>query len=249
MAAGEVVVALRGVRKDYHGLRPLRVERLDLHQGESIALLGFDRAAAEVLVSLITGATLPDAGEVDVFGTPTRAITDADMWVRTLDRFGLVSERAVLLDQLTAEQNLAIPLSLELEAMPDAVRAQVHRLAAEVGIGTDELTQPLAALSASARLRVRLGRALALNPRVLLAEHPNAVLAREDLAPFAADFSRIAAHRGVATLVLTADAVFAGASADQVLTVTPATGELKPTGGWRRWSRWLSPRALHRVST
>ena len=73
MPSGEVVVALRGVRRDYGGLRPLRVEQLDLRQGERVALLGFDRVAAEVLVNLITGATLPDSGDVSVFGAPTSA--------------------------------------------------------------------------------------------------------------------------------------------------------------------------------
>lgn len=226
---------MRGVRKDYHGLRPLRIERLELRQGESIALLGFDQASAEVLVNLITGAALPDAGDVDVFGTPTRSITDADAWVRTLDQFGLLSERAVLLDQLTAEQNLAVPLSLELDEMLPDVRAQVCQLADEVGIRSGERTQAVAALSASARLRVRLGRALALNPRVLLAEHPNAALSPEDLAAFAADFSRITAGRGLAALVLTADRAFASASAAEVLTWQPATGQLRVPGGWRRW--------------
>lgn len=235
VARGEVVVALRDVRKEYHSLRPLRVARLDLHQGESIALLGFDRAAAEVLVNLITGATLPDAGDVDVFGIPTRTITDADAWVRTLDRFGLVSERAVLLEQLTAEQNLAIPLSLELEPISDAVRARVHRLSDEVGLRDEELAQPLAELAAGVRLRVRVGRALALDPQVLLAEHPNATLAREELAPFAADLSRITSRRGLAALVFTADVGFARAVADEVLALEPATGELTAPTGWRRW--------------
>ena len=71
MPSTDGVIALRGVRKDYRGLRPLRVEHFELRQGECVALLGFDRVAAEVLVNLITGATLPDAGDVDVFGAST----------------------------------------------------------------------------------------------------------------------------------------------------------------------------------
>src|SRR5688572_17398698 len=63
-----VVVALREVEKDYKSLRPLRVQHLELRQGESVALLGFDATAAEILVNLITGATLPDSGDVDKIG-------------------------------------------------------------------------------------------------------------------------------------------------------------------------------------
>jgi putative ABC transport system ATP-binding protein len=235
MAGGELLVELRGVTKDYRGLRPLRVSHLQLHQGESLALLGFDQASAEVLVNLITGAILPDSGDITVMGQRTATIQDADSWVTTLDQFGLLSERAVLLDQLTAEQNLALPLSLELDDMPEPIRARVRGLAAETGLRDEDLCTPLASLGPAARLRVRLGRALALDPRVILAEHPNATLPAAEAAPFAADLTRAAAGRGAALLVITADATFAHAVAEHVLTLQPATGELKRAAGWRRW--------------
>ena len=236
MAADERLVELRGVSKDYHGLRPLRVSSLELHQGESLAVLGFDRVTAELLVNLITGAILPDAGEVIVMGRVTSSISHADDWVETLDQFGLLSERAVLLDQLTAEQNLALPLSLELDQLPAEVRSRVRDLAHEVGLDADNLQKPLNTLSALMRLRVRLGRALALDPRVLLAEHPNASLPREEAVAFAADLSRVTAARRLALIVMTADQAFARAIAGaQVLTLQPATGELK-----RRWRSWFS---------
>jgi ABC-type sugar transport system ATPase subunit len=98
----DLLIELAGVTKDYRSLRPLRVQHLSLHEGESIALLGFDAAMAEVLVNLITGAQLPDEGEVRVFGRPTTSITAVDDWVTELDRFGLISTRAVLVDQFTA---------------------------------------------------------------------------------------------------------------------------------------------------
>ena len=235
MPPGDLLVSLAGVAKDYHGLRPLRIERLELREGASLAIVGVDRAGAEVLVDLITAASLPDAGEVHIFGKPTHSITDSGNWLRELDHFGIVSERAVLLDQLTVEQNLALPFSLELDGIPDTIRVRVRELADEVGIGRDELPRALAGLDSCGRLRVRLGRALALNPRVLLAEHPNATLSASEAPTFAADFARIVQHRRMATLTLTADRTFAGAVADQVLTLQPATGELKSSAGWRRW--------------
>ena len=235
MSEGEPLVELRSVVKDYRSLRPLRVAALNLHEGQTIALLGFDQAAAEVFVNIVTGAILPDTGEVRVLGQPTAAIADADAWVRTLDQFGLISERAVLLDRLTAAQNLAIPLSLELDDLPSEVRLRVQAIAEEVGIGAAELHQPLAALAPATLLRVRLGRALALSPKVLLAEHPNAALPPDEVAGFAADLARVLAGRRLASLVLTADATFAAAVAEHVLTLQPATGELVRSRGWRRW--------------
>lgn len=235
MPSAEVVIALRGVRKDYRGLRPLRVEHLELREGESVALLGFDRVAAEVLVNLITGATLPDSGDVEVFGTSTRAITDADAWLVAMDRFGILSERVVLLEAFTVEQNLALPFSLEVDDMPVTVRAHVRQLADEVGITPEQLPQSVARLDGDAQLRVRLGKALALRPRVLLAEHPNAALPPDEVPRFAADLAGIAARRRLAMVVMTTDATFAHAVSDRLLTLKPATGELTPAAGWRNW--------------
>jgi ABC-type transporter Mla maintaining outer membrane lipid asymmetry ATPase subunit MlaF len=228
-------IQLRGVSKDYRGLRPLRVQQLEVRQGESVALLGFDAAMAEVLVNLITGATLPDSGEVTVLGQPTAAITQGDEWLKTLERFGLIGERSVLVDQFTVEQNLAIPYTLEIDDLGPKLKADVHRLGEEVGLTAADLVQPTAMIAPATRLRLRLGRALALNPRVLLAEHPTASLSADDTPAFAADVSRIIAARGLASVIMTADRTFAAAVAEQVLTLEPATGALKGAPGWRRW--------------
>ena len=234
MPSGDVVVRLRNVVKDYKGLRPLRIEALDVTEGQLMALVGLDQMMAEVLVDLITAAIVPDSGEVVVFGQPTDAIADRTAWLETLDRFGLLTERAVLLDQLTVEQNLALPFSLALDDLDDPLRQRVCSLAAEIGL-EDRLADKTGSLAALDRLRVRLGRALALGPRVLLAEHPNATLNDDEQATFAADLTRIAKARGAAGIVLTASQAFARAAADDVLILQPATGALRPSSGWRRW--------------
>lgn len=235
MADGEPLVELIGVTKDYRGLRPLRIQRLELRAGESIALLGVDAAMAEILVSLITGAQLPDAGEVNVFGRSTRSITAVDEWVTELDRFGLLSHRSVLVEHLSAQQNLALPLSLEIDDMPSAIHEEVRRLASEVGLTEEIMALPTAVLAPTDQLRLRLGRALAMRPRVLLAEHPNALLQRQESTRFAKDFSRISRDRGLASLVMTADSTFATAIADSVLELQPATGALTKRSGLWRW--------------
>lgn len=232
---GEVVLLLRNVQKDYRGLRPLRIEHLELRQGQNLALVGFDQITAEVFVNLVTGATAPDTGEVYVFGQSTTTIADGDAWLASLDQFGILSQRAVLLDQLTVAQNLAVPFSLELDPIPDAVRREVTRLAAEVGLEESELPRVVADITASARLRVRLARAIALQPRVLLSEHPNASLPAVEVATFATDLARVIAGRHLASVTLTADTAFAAAVTAQVLTLQPATGELTSAVGWRRW--------------
>ncbi len=235
MHADDVLVQLTGVVKDYHSLRPLRIQGLQLRTAETIALLGLDAAMSEVLVNLITGAQLPDSGEVRVFGRSTADVTNVDQWVSHLDRFGLISDRAVMVEQLTVEQNLTMPLSLAVEDIDPAIQQQVRRIASEVALGEDQLALRTAGLGAEGLLRLRLGRALALNPSVLLAEHPSATLSRQQAARFAADFARVARGRRMGAIVTTADATFATAVADRVLTLQPASGLLTPAPRWRRW--------------
>jgi putative ABC transport system ATP-binding protein len=235
MPPADVVLALHDVRKDYHGLRPLRLQHLEVHQGESVALLGFDRVAAEVMVNLVIGATLPDAGDVLTFGAPTRAITDADEWLSGIHRFGILSERILLLESFSVEQNLALPFSLEIDQIPAEVRSRVRGLADEVGIATRLLTESAGSLHADALQRTRLAKALALGPRVLLAEHPNAALPAEEAPRFARDLAAIIAQRQMSMLAMTADVTFARAVADRALSVRLATGQLTPAGGWRDW--------------
>ena len=67
------LVELINISKTYGGLRPLRMRGLALHAGQQVALAGFDQTTAEVFVNLLTGATLPEEGEVRVFGRVTSA--------------------------------------------------------------------------------------------------------------------------------------------------------------------------------
>lgn len=235
MSSAEIVLSLHEVRKDYHGLRPLRLQRLDVREGESVALLGFDQVGAEVLSNLVMGGTLPDTGDVHVFGTLTRSITNADQWLAGMRRFGILSERIVLLESFSVEQNLALPFSLEIEPVPHDVRSRVRNLAEEVGLDVRELSTPAGRLDVESLQRTRLAKALALDPRILLAEHPNAPLSPDTAVRFARDLSAVATRRRLTVLMMTADVTFARAACDRVLTVRPATGRLTPQGAWRDW--------------
>lgn len=221
------VLELTGVTKAYGALRPLRIEHLALDPGDQVALLGLDQPAAEVLVNLVTGTTLPDTGHVRVFGRVTADITDSNDWLTLLDRFGIVSERSALLESMSVVQNMAVPFSLEIEPPPEDVTRQVSVLAAEAGLGPDALHRRVADLDAVERMRVRLGRALAFGPGLLLLEHPSATLSRKDVIPLACDIRALAGRRALATLTVTADGEFAGAVSERALVLEPATGRLR----------------------
>ena len=235
----DAALALSGVVKDYHGLRPLRVAELRVAAGEQVALLGLDQVAAEVFINLVTGATLPDAGDIQVFGRSTSAISDSSDWLNTVDRFGIVSERAVILDQLSVVQNLAMPFTLDIEPPAEEVRARASALAREVGLEASHWEQPIAGLDATARVRLRLGRALALDPAVLLLEHVSAGLAAHDATALGADIRGIAARRGAAVIAATMDEGFARAVAGRVLKWEPASGRCAEQRSGRWFGRLL----------
>jgi predicted ABC-type transport system involved in lysophospholipase L1 biosynthesis ATPase subunit len=228
------LVSIRDLVKEYQALRPLRVKELSVREGDVVSLLGLDAPGAEVLVGLLTGALLPDSGEIRLFDRSTADVPDTDAWLAMLDGVGIVTERAVLIEQFTVEQNIAMPFTLEVDPLVESVRPRVAALAEEVGIDRSLWTVPVARVGTEARTRVRIARALALAPRLLVAEHPSASLARESVDSVARDLARIAAARRLAVLALTADDVFAKALGGELLRHEPATGALKRPSAWRK---------------
>jgi len=221
------VLELTGVTKNYGALRPLRVEHLVVSPGNQVALMGLDQPSSEVLINLLTGASLPDTGEVRIFGRSTSEIHDSTDWLATLDRFGIVSERAALLEPMTVIQNLALPFSLEIEPPPSDVVGKAVALGAEAGLTDSMWEQRVGDLDPLSRMRVRLGRALAFEPQVLLLEHPSVSLAREHVVQFGVDVRMLAERRKIATLAITADPEFAGAVSAVALLLQPASGRLQ----------------------
>ena len=228
------LIEIDKVIKSYQGLRPLRVARLQVRQGDQFVLSGFDAAAAEVFVHLVTGAAVPDEGDVRVAGHNTRAIATDTEWLSALDRFGIVTERAVLLDGMSVAANLALPLTLAIDPMDEQTRAQVAGLAADAGLPLDRLDVPVASVSPEERVRIHLGRALGARPSVLLLEHPTARLGQAGSAALGKTLGAIAASRRFAYVALSEDDAFARASGGTRLRLRPATGELTPERFWKR---------------
>ena len=232
----EPAVRLSGVQKHYAALRPLRIQSLEIGARERVALGGLDGAAAEVLVNLVTGAALPDEGTISVFGRATADIADGDAWLASLDRFGIVSPRAVLLEGSTLLQNLALPFTLDIDPVPADIRARVEALANECGIPLEHLPQQAGELPQHVRVRAHLARALAFDPALVLVEHPTAGVEGAPAAALAQDLARAIETRGTAALIVTVDVEFAEVAAHRSLLLQPATGALVP---WKRKRGWF----------
>ncbi len=228
-------IEFHNVVKNYQALRPLRVAALAVAEGQRVSLTGLDRAGAELFVNLVNGAVVPDEGEVRVFGRRTTQIADGTEWLASLDQFGVLTERAVLLEGSSLAQNLALPFTLEIDPMSAEVRARVEGLARETELAEDRLDRPVGDAPPAIRMRVHLARALAIGPRVLMLEHPTASLERSDVEPFARLIRRISENRKLTIVALSADNAFCNIVADEAWTLHPGTGKLSSARGWRSW--------------
>jgi predicted ABC-type transport system involved in lysophospholipase L1 biosynthesis ATPase subunit len=228
------LIEIAGLVKQYQGLRPLRLASLHLARGERYAIAGLDAGAAEAFVLLVTGASVPDEGEVRVAGRSTREIATDTEWLLSLDRFGIVTARAVLIGALPIAANLALPMTLSIEPIPGEIQQRVEQLAAEVGLPIARLTAAASTLSAEERVRVHLARALSSDPLVLLLEHPTAGIEAAAAEALGETLKQVSDARGVSWIALTEDDRFARATGGTRVRLRPATGELVRDGFWRR---------------
>lgn len=227
MSVDTPVVQCTGVVKDYRSLRPLRLLDLRVGEGERVVISGLDVIAAEVLTNLLNGYALPDQGEIAVFGRATSAITSGEQWLASLDPFGVVTARAVLLEGMTVRQNLALPLTIEIDPVPEEMQPQVDALALEAGLDPASLDVQAHTLPALARMRIHLARAVALGPRLLILEHPTASLDAPDRPVFADDVARVVRGRGLTMVAVSQDREFARRVDARFLQLHPGTGQVR----------------------
>jgi len=224
------LLEIRGLVKQYQALRPLRIRELVVTPGTIVSLAGVDAIAAETFVHLVTGATLPDEGDVIMLGQNTRAIANAEAWLRSLDAMGMISARGILIDAFSVLQNIAMSFTLDVDPIDPRVVPQAGALARDVGIDAALFDLPAGKVAPEMRMRVHLAKSLALAPKLLIAEHPSATLPRQAVASFGADMVKAAESRGLALIAITADDALAKAIGGQRLELVAATGELRAPG-------------------
>jgi len=232
MSPGSPLIRVAGLTKAYQALRPLRMADLSVGRDDRLVLSGLDAGAAEMFVYLVTGAALPDEGHVVVAGRDTRDIATDTEWLVSLDRFGIVTHRAVLLEGLSVAANLALPVTLAVDPMDAAVRARVVKDATDAGLAADRLDGPVSALSEVERLRVHLARAVSVGPELVMLEHPTGRLDQAgESAAFGETLRTLSASRGFGWIAISEDEAFAQASGGTRRRLDPATGRIG-TRGW-----------------
>jgi putative ABC transport system ATP-binding protein len=152
----------------------LRGANLTVRAGEVVAVMGPSGSGKSTLLHCLAGILTPDSGEIEFEG---RRIDGLDEKVRSTlrrDRFGFVFQFGQLVPELTAEENVALPLLLTGVRRVDALRSArswFERLE------LDGLQQRRSGeLSGGQAQRVALARGLVAQPEVLFADEPTGAL-------------------------------------------------------------------------
>lgn len=158
-------------RTAVHALRGID---LDLHPGELVLLMGPSGCGKTTLVSILSGLLNPTAGQVEVFGVRWSDLSQDRCAARRSALIGYVFQQFRLLPQLTALENVSVPLLLQHRPHREAARRSASALG-HVGLA-DRTHQLPRELSAGMQQRVSIARALVHQPRLLVCDEPTANL-------------------------------------------------------------------------
>lgn len=158
----------------------LRDVTLSIEDGDFVAIVGPSGSGKSTLLQIVGLLDRPTRGTVILDGRPVDRLSDRERTRLRLHTIGFVFQRFHLLLDMTALENVALPM----EAAGVPVQARYHRAAEllhAVGLG-DRLEFFPAKLSGGQRQRVAIARALANRPRLILADEPTGELHSEDKA-------------------------------------------------------------------
>jgi putative ABC transport system ATP-binding protein len=169
--------------------------------GEFLAILGPSGSGKSTLLGLAAGLDRPSAGEVRIDGRPIQDLSEGELARLRRGRVGFVFQSFQLLANLTALENVLLPLEL---AGTSAPLERARRMLAEVGLAEREHHYP-AQLSGGEQQRVALARAFATGPDLLLADEPTGNLDGATGARVLELLARLRREHGTTMLLVTHD--------------------------------------------
>jgi putative ABC transport system ATP-binding protein len=230
------VVSARGLLKEY-GSGPARVQAvrgvdLDVAAGESVAIIGPSGCGKSTLLYLLGGLERPTAGSLRLADRPLERLPEAQLARLRRHALGFVFQSFHLVDELTATENVELPMLLAGRS-PHQARKRAGELLRSVGLA-DRAGHLPSALSGGQRQRVAIARALANEPAVVLADEPTGNLDSEATTEVLRLFEQLRADGQ--TLVLVTHDERIAATADRLLTMRDGllVAETRLTGGSAR---------------
>lgn len=201
------LIELRAVSKHYRlgdvTVPALSDIDLDIAEAGFIAITGPSGSGKTTLLNLIGCLDLPSSGKVIVGGKSVADCSEKELDVLRTRTFGMIFQSFNLVPVLTAGENVELPLYLhKLGAEERALRVR-HAMAS---VGMERFAGHLPdKLSGGQRQRVGIARALAMRPRVILADEPTANLDSANALAIIEEMRRLNREQGIAFIFSTHD--------------------------------------------
>ena len=168
------IIEARNLVKSFGETPALRGASLRVSPGEIVAVMGPSGSGKSTLLHCLAGILVPDEGEVWFGGQRLDTLSDDRRSTLRRDRFGFVFQSGQLVPELTAEENVALPLLLSGTRRGPAMTAARKWFPV---LGLDGLEgRRSGELSGGQAQRVALARGLVANPGILFADEPTGSL-------------------------------------------------------------------------
>ena len=198
-------VSLRDIRKSFGTIDALRGVDLDLAPGEILGLVGDNAAGKSTLSKIMSGAEVPDSGEIRIDGELVRFRSPADAQQKHIE---MAYQDLSLCDTIDVAGNLYLGREprRRLLGVPFIDRSKMHADAAkalqDLEIKLSSTRLPVANLSGGQRQSIAIGRAVTFEPRVLILDEPTSALAVAEVEAVLRLIKRVA-ERGVSVILIT----------------------------------------------
>lgn len=163
----------------YFGTGQVLTKALDgisfhVRKGEFIAIMGPSGSGKSTLLNCIATIDRLSSGKVELDGKEISSKKEKELADYRRDKIGFIFQDYNLLDTLTVEENIILPLNLQgIPEKKSSVRC--HQIAEKLGI-VEQLRKFPVELSGGQRQRVACARALITNPSIILADEPTGAL-------------------------------------------------------------------------
>jgi ABC-type lipoprotein export system ATPase subunit len=173
-AAQPVVIEARGLRKTYFGKVAVPVllgVDLEIRAGEFVAVVGQSGSGKTTLLNVLGALDVPTGGTVVINGVDIATLDEDALADLRSDEIGFIFQFHYLLDEFTCLENALMPIVIRHGRASEAQRARVVELMTRVGLA-GELDKRPDEMSGGQNQRCAIVRALANQPRIVLADEP-----------------------------------------------------------------------------
>ncbi len=170
----EPIIVIEDLVKTFDSRRVLDGINLTIYKGQTMATMGGSGCGKSTLLRHIIGSLKPDSGRVCMKGVDINSLT-ADKLDELKKRFGMLFQSGALLDYMTVEENIALPLKEHTNLDPEIIKIMVKMKLELVGLRGFQSLKP-SQLSGGMKKRVGLARAIAMDPEIVFYDEPTAGL-------------------------------------------------------------------------